>query len=690
MPELPDADQAVGRVVSAVQAWSEGGPPPRIQLVGPSGTGKSTALRRAFSELASQECATAMAVDLPDLDLDGHLHLAMQTSGALRDHGVNGVVERVFARDVPWAERRDGLKEGMGEVGRPVLFVDIPSSWGRSPATADPFSVRGEAIELLRHLLDAGAGLVLAVEHTATVPGLFEDVPARTMKLGPGSPAGAILEDAQRWRSLEQSASSLAEVLGSSGRRATPLEVRLAVALTGLGRPAVEAQRALEAGLGALLRALLDQASGPARSLHRLWAMASMFRAPVAPSLLDELAETIGEDRSDGFAIMRDALLIPMEGSGLELHPALRGSAPARALNEQERAELHQYISEALAKSGVGSSTQASVRNELEVVYHAALGMNEERVLERAVDGWQLCLLARELSWRGDLRAALGLYERVLRVNVPTNAYAMQYAAYHMERLGWSPRLALTYFSRCADLEPSNPWWVRRHVEALIRRGRLRDAMSAWRGGLARLTEDVPEGLARGWLAANYHCGVARLLLSRGALEEAREVLQSVPEAVRARSDELRGLWDDLRLMEEVDELGGAVFPRTVPFDHRWDGPHTRTDVTDRPDFVTWFPGRVEEITEDSVVLLLAQRDADGAVELFHMELGLQEFQEMVQRWIDPGLVGRFVELLVFTGGDGMRQVVALHPASPRGPRSVRVGPLTLLEEEIGPEAARA
>jgi hypothetical protein len=130
---------------------------------------------------------------------------------------------------------------------------------------------------------------------------------------------------------------------------------------------------------------------------------------------------------------------------------------------------------------------------------------------------------------------------------------------------------------------------------------------------------------------------------------------------------------------QEVDVLGGAVFPEYIDFDTRWSlGPHTIRSEAERANVTAWYPGRILRIEPQVVLEFAAPPSEDSAAELGHAVITPEEFREQARLSPqEPLELGQFVEVLQY--GDGSSRIGFQRPGPTlRGPGM----PLSLIEEE--------
>jgi hypothetical protein len=225
------------------------------------------------------------------------------------------------------------------------------------------------------------------------------------------------------------------------------------------------------------------------------------------------------------------------------------------------------------------------VRHELEEVHHLTEAGDAGALLSRSL--WfvdQYNALGKALSQmasrapRGEppeealRRQAIQAYERALAHDA-SDAYAHHYIAYNLDILAADPARAEREYVVARDLEPTHAWYHSRYIRFLITTAWMTEARAAW--------ERAFDGLGGAPRPLDYeelHGQVARLLLHRGELDFAREVLEDVPEEQRASP-----FWGALHrllvyLEEERDEL--LVFPPGLSLPERWAKPLDYKDST--------------------------------------------------------------------------------------------------------------
>ncbi len=494
----------------------------------------------------------------------------------------------------------------------------------------------------------------------------------QTLPVAESSRGAALLREAQPWGPLSRHAERLAAMLGDIAARVSPLTLRMAVALLALNYSQERVKSACELGFLRTARLLADEVRRR-RELARVVARLMLARFPLPPESVHELAKPlpVGSPESDA---LHHALLLELDG-GLSLHPSLKQvlSAGLHApqanefLPENERNEVHVFLSRLHARqAGQAPKDRASVLARMEQVYHSAAAGETEVVFDWASDVTQFCALGRALSRRGDYQGAAQVFAHARSLS-PDNSYVLEYLAYNRARTGESSMEVEQLYAAALAKEPANPWWNRRLIQYLVRRGKIRAAYERFVAANAAFEEDRnnPAQGGREWLAFNFYAGTARSFLDAGELVYAREVLETVEEPLLSTQHELILLWNALQHREEAERLGGSIFPESIGFATRWtDGPRLVQSPQERDRLSAWYPGRVVEFHPEVVLEFAEPPEADATPELRRATMSQEEFRELsgMDSKSEP-MPGQFLEILVLAGDETRLALYPLKPA---------------------------
>ena len=273
----------------------------------------------------------------------------------------------------------------------------------------------------------------------------------------------------------------------------------------------------------------------------------------------------------------------------------------------------------------------------------------------------QLHTLGRVLSKHcGDHRAAIEVFERAIPLD-DRDDYAHHYLAYNVDWLADDEDRADREYKQAVELNKEHPWWWSRRINFLITTGRLSEARREWRDAttsLGRLTAEDSDYLYRA-----LHLWVARLLLHRGQLDFAEQVLASVPERVRRHDTQFQALARLSATLHEA-ERGRGVFPWSVPPDRWW---HSFPNLGFPPELngaplVQWNPARVEDGDQDSVWLIVGSKLAGELPTYGHLAIPRDRFDDasldVKSEEIQPN---RFLELAFYGSAGELR--IRCHPA---------------------------
>lgn len=565
---------------------------------------------------------------------------------------------QVFDVTVPWKQKLRAVVHGLESSGRRNAVL-VDGSWFGSPEEA-PSLFAERSVNLLDEIERAPSLSLVLSRSDRPLAGTVVELPT-------AADPRAVLA-AERWQhsSLAHVARALVESGDAKLARLSPVELRLAVALASVrGMDSTQVLRQLKTGPHAFVRAVLD-ALGSARFRSAIVRLGVM-RTPFDEATLDEL---LGETSARERGLVLDALLFRTD-DGLVV-PELLARAAKERLHTLRPAELRQAhliavrfhdrgFAEYSRSSAVSGATglRTVKRHEMEIIHHLTEAGDAAAVFSRSVYFVeQYDKLGKALSIRGIraekpafLRLAVDAYDRAL-AHDREDVYAHHYRAYNLDVLAEDPGPVEEGYLRALALRPDHVWHHGRFISLLVTCGRPREAHDAWEEALRAL-----DGLrGHAWLFRELHRPVARLLLHRGRLEFAREILDDVPERLGdtwlAPTRALLGQLEEA----EADQL---VFPASVAPESRWDGPHLLVAEEERTHVVRWMPGRIERANGD-VVVRFAEH-VEGTATFGRRTYTAAKFRRAcpAARPTMPA-AGTFLEILELDGGD--QEVIRCHP----------------------------
>lgn len=621
-------------------------------VTGAPGTGK-TAVLEDLAARAAERGQRWMRLSPSSSDLDGPANALAQGAASMRERGVNGVLDPVFDPAASFDTKLDAFGRGLASLDETLVLLDIPDSWARpSRLVRDGGTFAYQGHQIAREVLAQGARhrIVLAASHGVESSDASE---YRLPRDRGDESLGSIY-----WGRFLSFAEPLRTLLSPGDlRKLTPLELRVAVALRALGfddRVVKNACRASWPELRRMLQVLVQSRPW----LNEAFFVLSHARIAVGPQLLQQLlAQCRGRDESSSRAVLMDVLLMS-DGASFVFHSRLRAVEPK--LDSPRRRELADLINRQLAEAWAQLATPRSWHGVVawwESLHHWAEAGEESRI-EETPDISMWTTLGRRRSLQGDYETAVRAFRRALELQ-PNNSYAHEYLAYNLDRSNRDIVDAERSFRRAVELEPQNPWWNRRLVQALQRRGKIDAAWDAWIAALDRLDETTETSE---WIQQNLHKGVCQGFLARGQNELAAAVLDTIPRDNWI--PDFVPLWNVICHRREAMKLEASLFPESVDFERRWQGPRLGGDTSP----VRWYPGRIIDADEDEITLELAEPpDQDELPQLFGLVLGRTEFLEQTdlpkRAVLRPGT---FVELHLL---DDESQRIYIDPSSflPRG-----------------------
>ncbi|MEW6751036.1 MAG: tetratricopeptide repeat protein, partial [Candidatus Latescibacterota bacterium] len=585
-PRLPEVERVVDELTAEVPSTR-----PSLdsvwQVHGPATGGKTTVLRNLAERLAARGMAPVL-LQPPTRALDsGPLALVDAVGSLGRASVANGAVDQITSGTETWADKLRAVVEVMRqERNRVVVLCDEPDKW---PATS------AEDVHFAEHAREAALAFLSAVPCRRVVAGSgVLGLRARPIRLAAASDPLPWLRSADAWGSIAEAAEAVADRADGDLARRSPLEIRLLVALAAL-QPADQVMRWWSTGpsrrdLARRLAQALSSADVEWTSyLRDTWASLSLVRRPMAPELFHRLAGDAPAPEAG--AVVRNCLLYESAGR-LHVHWMLTlDVTEQRWLQGLRPRQIHgllaRYYRESL-NHGADSSDPTALPDGAEAYYHAALSGDEELGPLRPFFADQLNLLGRFLS--RDLRD----YGRAAQVFgsacawEPDDDYAHHYLAYNLDIMAEQAGEIEQHYRKAIGLRPGHAWWHSRWISYLVTRGRSADARRGWDDALDAL--GLPDPDSPVWVYENLHVWVARVLLHRGQLDFAEEVLHGIPPPVVTQHPGLCALARRLRVLIDARRVGSS-FPVSIPPERWWSGPHLCPARQDREELARWLAG---------------------------------------------------------------------------------------------------
>jgi len=579
------------------------------------------------------------------------------------------------------------------EGNAPVILVRLPMSWlGR---LGPQHMVVDDARSVLRALF--GSDLDAVVVSTQRPPWLV-DLLGEGRQLEPLEAGDELLLDRDRWQGLLTHAARLRERLGASGAVQLPLDLQLGVAC-------------LAAGVGERLVSAAFEEAVPTDALIQLFATAVAGNPPWPAALRrislprfpipEEIAVALAGDDARVREIVLHALA-SRSPDGVRFHEVLHALAGEVEGHGEPAANLR--LAEHYRAHDSAPTSSEAVEHAvpwLERLHHLARSGRDGVVALR--DTPVLSRMSRyELAWSlsveyREYEAAASIYQRLVTEN-DKDAYSHHYWAWNLDQAGKEGPTVLREYQCAIDQEPANPWYHSRFITFLLDHGFEAGARTAFRRAMKAFAQ---AGVTqRDDLPLNFHTWVARAALDAGDLELAQQVLAAAGRDRIKALPLLRALRDELDVLLEVDRLGEALYPATVPVADRWKpaSPQVLPPTLGRIVFdeellggalrpspaplVRFHPGRVLAIDEEGMVELVLADVTRSPPLLFAREISYADLTKLAGG--DEPEVGRFLEFGVYEDG---RQRVAYHPPSRySGDREAFLRSLRYLRDASGEE----
>lgn len=619
------------------------------QIQGPPFAGKSSLLRRLATALLNKG-QSPILVQPPARAADAGVMAMVEVAVGLHGHGHIGADELALIRSdkKSWLDKLEALKGWLKDTAEGVvLLCDEPEHW-HSFADEDTDHFRQQASAVIDWLLRAPCHRVVT---GAVVSGIRSH---RSWRLKAASNARDWLHESSDWGALADTAQALARSGVRNLETRSPLEVRLLLALAevitvdaavrwwGQGKPRRELSRKL-------VEALQEHPSMYA--VLPAWGRISLSRRPLGNAELDVLDAPKAASRAG--ALLRYCLMYP-EPQGYRLHELLKADARDKAywLTTRERRIAHQRLyNHYRQRFERRDADDAMLLIEECEAFHHAMHTGDVELMQQARPYFatQLDIVGRILSReQRDYRQAAQVFQRAYRWE-PTDAYAHHYQAYNLDILAEQSDTVEAHYRRAIELEPDNVWWHSRWISYLITRGRSQQMRTAWMEALDQF--GLPDVDIKPSVYKHLHIWIGRLLLHRGQLDMADEVLQGIPDRIIHNEPGLQALKRRLTALLQA-RRGEAFFPLSIAPENQWNGPHLVPSWQGKRALERWLPGRVDAVSEDEVVLHVAEppqkneRPQSGTI-----EVAPQQFNACSEDITAERLqAGQFVELAWYAG----------------------------------------
>ncbi|MCC6877004.1 MAG: tetratricopeptide repeat protein [Sandaracinaceae bacterium] len=456
--------------------------------------------------------------------------------------------------------------------------------------------------------------------------------------------------DPSAWNGLGAAARALeAGAPAHALRSLSPLQLRLAVALVEAGVAASEIVRFRSR----LVPSLFDRLGAQGERLRTVIGRLALERLPFDRALLDLVGAASLDPRT---RLLLEHAVLYEEDDQLVLHESFaRAANDGKWLTDADRTQTQRNLGEhhrlLFQHASADLQPERALAHELEAFHHySQAGALAEIDALHVYFAEQLDALGKSLSLAQRYPDAVRVYERALERD-GEDWYAHHYLAFNLDVQGIEASRVEREYREARTLNPDHVWHHGRLTCFYVTRSRMGDAREAWSTAIATLELRVASDPR---FYKELHRPLARLLLHRGELELAREVLDGVPPALRHED----AWWDALdrlhaRLTEA--ELEEVVFPPDIPLSERWNGPHLIGEG-DRPE--RWMPGRVAHVDAEQVTI----RVAEAPNRFAWLDLDRKTIASEWKGWKQALTAGTFVEIV---WAHSQREILVHPPARP-------------------------
>ncbi|MCE7872978.1 tetratricopeptide repeat protein, partial [bacterium CPR1] len=207
------------------------------------------------------------------------------------------------------------------------------------------------------------------------------------------------------------------------------------------------------------------------------------------------------------------------------------------------------------------------------------------------------------LSVSGKPCEAAALYQ-ICRQKDPARAYSWHYEGFNLDRCGRTFAEVYPCLVQAVELDPENPWWNGRLVTFLIRHARFDQARDRFAAAMSRIRQ------RDAWFSRHFLRWVAHQWLESGQPLEAERVFSQIDQLHVEEDRPLRVLRQQILDAVEALHLGDSVYAPNYPIERRWKIPaEIPAQSPDGHPLTSWYPFRVQELSREGPVIVLATTD---------------------------------------------------------------------------------
>ena len=608
-------------------------------LTGPQASGRR-ALLRSVADYARGKGQSVFELEILPFGHDTPAQVLLHVAALAPD---SSHAKALTSLETSWKERLEAAEALLEDAPADVFLVRFPAGGLPSGERADR-QLQQESADVVGLVTKPRKNKlhVVAAQRWWSWPHVS---PPTEVRLRSSSRSGEFLLEASQWGSLAPLAARLAKLLGGDGDKASPLQLRLGVALLATGTSGSVVRNALAPGsnlrdLELPLRKMLEAQPPLEAALTRV----ARARTAVDSTVLRDVASA-GPD----WELISKCFLYPEEEGRLRFHDQLRWLVPDSSPEPVTHARLLDYYG---ALDGATDPTEGlrRVAPWLEKLHHASradesgdletwLALNPPTREHFWEYGWSLSYVHKRFS------AAARVYRELLsRIPDEDDNYAQHYYAYNLDKAGEDPITAEAYFHKAVDGDPANAWWNARLVGFLTERGCFEPALKAWSAAL-EATDPGGERSGGDGLPYQLHKHVIQAGLDSGNLELAKVACRAIrPPA--ASAEIFCWLASRVEAACEVRRLGEALFPASVSFPEWWTPRLLRPRHGET--MAEWRAGRVLRADSAEVSVALGFRpESDGPV-VEHQVLARGVWDEAAQG--QEARAGDFFEVALIDG----------------------------------------
>lgn len=625
-----------------------------IEIHGDGAAGKTTLLRHLEKNLKSNGMPTVL-LNPPANQYDSGIVALLQLGKFLKETSLDqhDILNFLTEPKNSWDSKVEKIHQGLHSASVPfVILMDEPNKW--TTHISDDNFIMAKNESLISTIFSSSAKKIYSGKYVSGKSKIKIDCDFST-------DSNSFLEQTISWpNSLKTIATDLFREIGTNISKYSPLHIRLIIGLSALTDVSWVAARfqdlkTRKSTADKLIEVVLDKGY---RDFFEGWLKLSLVRREITDTLFNLATSDLSEDQRD---IFRHCVLFG-EPHRLELHDTLK--ADIRAASFPNSNEIQKKFHRVLTEHYVNEFQRNRDPNiellSVESYYHA-IQSGDFKLLKSIAP-----MFVDQLNFAGyfmsflmkNYEKAADLFKLALSWD-SEDAYANHYFAYNLDIQAKDRKLIEAHYEKSLKLAPDKPRYHAHKINFLISLGKTDSATAAWQKAVDQIM--VGENQNNLQVFEKLHRPVAKLFLSRGLLEEAKQTLNGIPDTLRDEKDSQTLKLIDV--LQEEEDVGSYISLALRLKSVSDEGPMF-IKVPPQGKLSKWAIGRIVYKDTSRIRAFSKIKAKSGKIQFATLEWKLSEFNKIVRKnKIKPDLfyIGTFIELGSFSvKGKAINTVVSI------------------------------